>query len=134
VTGRPFPVTLSLWLVLLFTVWNGLRAGTAISWRSRLIEFSTPSRTAYQALSGALWCGVGATLSLAIVRMKTWAGVTLMGAALLYTVSYWIERSALQELRPNWPFALVLNLLVLIIILFAGKYLMREVHERRSEN
>jgi hypothetical protein len=58
----------------------------------------------------------------------------LIAAAAGYSVWYWIERLVWQEPRPNWPFAVILNLIVLGIFSVTTKSLTRETYERKNKN
>jgi hypothetical protein len=129
---RPFRATILLSLVLLFTVWNVLRAWTAFAWRNVLTEFSnTPS---YICISGLVWAGVGIWLWLSLWLNKANARTLLLASAIGYSVWIWIERLFIQKPRENWPFALIMNLFLLSFILFASGYWKREIHERKSED
>jgi hypothetical protein len=128
----PFRVTLSLLLVLFLTAWNGLRLWTAITWQKALIEFSTIPGPVYMAVSGAIWLVVGLTLSWSILREKNWAGKMLVAAAAGYSVWYWSERLIWQTQRPNWPFVVIVNLILLVFIFFTNKSLARETYERKN--
>lgn len=132
-TGRPTRVTLLQWLVLFLTAWNGLRLWTAIAWRSVLVEFAAQPAPVYAAVSGAAWMGAGSILLYGIWQRKPWATFLLLGVATGYTAWYWIERLAFQEQRPNWLFALILNLVLLAFIIFTSNSLTREAH-KRSDN
>ena len=129
-TGRPTRVTLLLWLVLLLTAWNGLRVWTAIAWRNVLVEFAAQPGPAYTIISGAAWMGAGLILLYGTWRRKPWARFLLFGIATGYTAWYWIERMVFQEQRPNWLFALILNLVVLAFIIFTSNSLTGEIHKR----
>jgi hypothetical protein len=129
-TNRPFRVTLSLWLVLLFTIWNILRVWTAIEWRAVLLEFGVLLGPVYLVISGALWFVVGVALIIGILRIITWARFVLLWRAAGYTIWYWIDRLVWQEPRPNWPFVLILNLVLLVFVIFASNSLARNSYER----
>jgi len=129
---RPFHVTILLSLVLLLTIWNALRAWTAFSWRNVLTEFS--GAPLYIGVSGLIWLGIGIWLLLSLWRQAAYARILLLASAASYAVWVWIERVFLQAPRENWPFALVINLVLLSFVLFASNYWRREVHERKPED
>src|SRR3990172_8559710 len=110
----PFRVTLLLLLVLFLTVWNGLRLWTAIAWHNVLNEFSAQPISTITAVSGAIWMMIGIILLWSIGQKKTWAAKLLLGTSAGYTVWYWSERLIWQNPHPNWPFAVIVNLVVLI--------------------
>ena len=129
---RPFHVTILLSLVLLLTIWNALRAWTAFSWRDVLTEFS--GDPLYIGVSGLIWLGIGIWLLLSLWQKKANARILLLASATSYTVWIWIERLFLQVPRENWPFALVVNLVLLSFIFFTSSYWKREAHERKLED
>jgi hypothetical protein len=131
---RPFPVTLSIWLVLILSSWNALRAWTSIAWQNILTEFSVQVPPIISAIMGAFWFIIGTIVCFGIWQKRTWSMKLLLGAAAGYTVWYWSERLIWQNPRPNTPFAVAVNLACLIIIYFALKSLSREAHERNTEN
>ena len=131
---RPFCVTLSIWLVLILTTWNGLRLWTAIAWRNVLIEFAAKPTPVISALSGAVWSVFGCILVWDFLQDKARAGKMLVWGAAGYSVWYWIERLVWQEPRPNWPFAVILNLVLLLFILYTKRSMTREAYERKNEN
>jgi len=131
---RPFPVTLTLWLVLITMAWNFLRVWTSIAWNNVLIEFSASLPPAISAVIGGIWIVTGLVIYWGIWQGKAWAGKVLFGAAAGYTVWYWSERFFFQNPRPIAIFAVIVNLGLLILIFLATKSLSREAHERKFEN
>jgi len=130
----PARVTLLLLLVLSLTTWNGLRLWTSLAWRDVLNEFSVRPSPAVTAIIGAIWVITGITLAWSILQKKAWAAKLLLGAAAGYTVWYWSERFIWQNPHPNWTFALIVNLTILVFILFNIKILSREAYEQKFEN
>lgn len=131
---RPFPVTLTLWLVLILTTWNLLRAWTSLAWSGALTEFSASLAPAVSAVIGGVWVVAGIILCWGIWQKKAWAVKLLPGAAAGYTVWYWSERFLFQNPRPNLAFAVIVNLGLLVVIFFATKSMSREAYERTIEN
>ena len=129
---QPFRVTILLTLVLLFTIWNALRAWTAFSWRNVLAEFS--GAPLYIGVSGLIWLGIGIWLLLSLWWHVAYARVLLLASATSYMIWVWIGRLFFQTPRENWPFALILNLVLLSFVLFASNFWKREAHERKSED
>jgi len=130
----PFRVTLLYWLVLTISAWNGLRLWTALAWHNVLDEFSVQPASIIIAISGAVWLITGIILLWSIWQEKAWAAKMLLGAATGYSVWYWSEHLLWQNPHPNWLFAVIVNLGLLIFILFTTRLLMREAHERKNEN
>lgn len=129
---RPFHVTILLSLVLLLTVWNALRAWTAFAWRNMLTEFS--GDPLYIGVSGLIWLGIGIWLWLSLLQEKSNARIRLLASATSYSAWIWIDRLFVQTPRENWPFALVMNLVLLSFVLFTSNYWKREAHERKPED
>jgi hypothetical protein len=130
----PFRVTLLYWLVLTISAWNGLRLWTALAWHNILNEFSAQPAPIIIAVSSAAWLCIGAILLWSIWQEKAWAAKMLLGVAAGYSVWYWSERLIWQNPHPNWLFAVIVNLGLIIFILFTTKSLTREAHERKNEN
>ena len=130
----PFRVTLLLLLVLILTTWNAIRLWTAIAWHNILNEFSAQPTSTITAISGATWMVIGIILLWSIWQKKAWAAKLLLGTAAGYSVWYWSERLIWQNPHPNWLFAVIVNLVLIVFILFTIKSLMREAHERNIEN
>ena len=128
----PFRVTLLLCLVLLFTVWNLLRIWTALSWQNTLHEFSAQPAVWVISLSGIFWALMGAVLIWSVWQRVPWAKKFLLGAVAGYMAWYWGERLIWEMPRPNWPFAVILNLVLIIFIIYTTKSLTREAYERES--
>ena len=127
--NRSFRVTLALWLVLTLTIWNLIRVWTSITWREALNEFSAQPAAAITTTSGILWTALGVLLLWSIWKKEAWAAKLLFGATAGYTIWYWSERLIWQKPHPNWPFAVIVNLVLLIFILFTTKLLSREAYE-----
>jgi len=130
----PFRVTLLYVLVLTLSAWNGLRLWTALAWRNILTEFSASPSPIVIAVSGAFWMVTGIILLWSIWQKKAWSATLLVGVAAGYTIWYWSERLIWQIPHPNWLFAVIVNLALLVFILFTAKLLTREAHERKNEN
>ena len=131
---RPFPVTLSIWLVLILASWNALRAWTSIAWQDVLTEFSVQMPPTLSAFASTLWLIIGITILMGVWQKKAWSKNLLLGAAAGYTVWVWSERLVWQNPRQNILFVVIINLACLIVIYFASKSLSREAYERNTEN
>lgn len=129
-----FRATLLQMLVLILTTLNLLRVWTALAWRNTLNEFSAQPSPAILALSGAVWALCGIVLLWGIWQRAAWAEKLLLGASAGYSVWYWTERLVWQNPHPNWLFAVIVNLAIIVFILFSKKSLTREAYERNFEN
>ncbi|MCE9647432.1 MAG: hypothetical protein K8S20_15670 [Chloroflexi bacterium] len=131
---QPFRVTLLLALVLILTAWNALRAWTAFAWQPILSEFGSRPGPGTVILISLSWLILGLLLFWSIQKGKAWAPHFLLGTTAGYSVWYWIERLVWQNPHPNWQFAVIVNLALILFILFSKKSLVREAYERKIEN
>lgn len=125
---------MALILVLSITMWNLLRAWTALAWRVALTEFAGGDLFEAAVISGAGWSLAGIFIAWALLRRKKWAGKILAGVSIAYSIWYWVARLLWQPPRPNWAFAVIVNLLTLAFVAFILKSLSREAYERNVEN
>jgi NADH:ubiquinone oxidoreductase subunit 6 (subunit J) len=100
--------------VLILTIWNLLRVWTSLAWSEVLNEFSSQPSSIIITVSGAVWM--------------------FAGIFILWSIWYWSERLIWQRPHPNWPFAVIVNLVLLGFILFTIKSLSREAYEQKNEN
>jgi hypothetical protein len=128
----PFRVTLLIWLVLTLTAWNILKLWTLLSWRPTLAEFSIQPAPAISSLSSIVWSFLGGLILFGIWQSKTWTGRLLIFTAAGYSAWYWVDRLAWQGPRPNWPFAVLLNLALMLLVISTIKPLERESYDRKS--
>ena len=131
---HPFRVTLLLGLVLILTAWNAIRLWTVIAWFNVLNEFSAYSISVISAVSSMIWMTAGLILFWSIWQKKAWTANLLLGTSAGYSVWYWSERLLWQTPHPNWLFAVIVNLVLMVFILFTKKSLTREAHERKIES
>jgi len=113
---RPFSVTIMLWMVLSLTVWSGLRLVTAIQWWPTLLEFATQPGPLYITISAGVWLASGISLLWGMWQTKAWIRYALLGAGSSFSAWYWGDRLLLQLPHVNWPFAILANSLLLIIL------------------
>ncbi len=130
----PFRVTLLIWLVLSLTAWNALRLWTSLAWRNALLEFSTRPNPMVITASSLMGIITGLILIWGIWQNKNWTVKLLLGAAVGYSVWYWTERLIWQQPRPNWLFAVIVNLVLFAFVLFCSRSLTREAYERKPQH
>jgi hypothetical protein len=126
---RTLRATLLAGLVLIVTVWNFLRLWTTIAWKQVILEFSHPSVQILTIVSGLVWGLVGLLNLAMLLRHHAKTRELLVASSLTYSIWYWVERTALQEPRPNWYFAASLNVCLILFILFTLKSLSRDPHD-----
>lgn len=117
-SSLPFRATLLTWTVLSLTVWNIFRLWTAVAWREVVGEFAPQPGPLYIGLTGALWALLGLLLLWGLAGKKSWISRLLIGSSAAYTLWYWTDRLLLQTERANWPFTLIVNLLLLVLTYF----------------
>ena len=134
---RPFGVTILLWLVLSLSVWGGLRLVTAIQWWGTLLEFAARPGPLYIAISGGVGLLSGLALLWGMWQAKAWTQYALIGVGAVFTVWYWCDRLFFQSAHTNWPFALGVTILLLILVVLSVAHphtkeflTQREKHDR----
>ncbi len=134
---RPKRISILTICVLWFTGVSGLRLGEAIYFWKTLEEYR--ASPLYICLSGGLWLIIGLTLAWGLWRGKPWSRIAVTCGIILYTFWYWVDRLVLEMPHSNWPFVLIANillLLILFILLFSQKsslFYKRDIHERQPE-
>ena len=119
---RPFSVTLLVILLLFTAISNGLRLFQAIFFWKILLEYNASS--SYIAISGGFWLLVAGFLVMGIWLRRTWAWAGTISGAAGYGLWFWFDRLVVQFPHANWPFALVITLLlagIFALILFNPK-------------
>ncbi len=136
-----FQVTLVLWLVLILTAWNIVRFATGIFWRNVLETYASFPGPIYIAATGALWALTGLFLLWSWWNRKPYMRAVLLVASGLYTAWSWADRLFVQtEMRANWPFDLLINIVLLAFVSAVVlnpknlNYFQRESYERKPEN
>lgn|GEM_PF-400482 len=137
----PWHVTLLIWLVLSLTIWHIARATTSILWRDTLEKYVPYPGPFYIGLSGAVWALTGIFLLWSILRGERWTRPALLIVSGAYAAWVWADRLWVQaQMRANWPFALVVTILLLayttVVVLHPHNriYFEREAYERESQN
>lgn len=129
---RPASLTFLVVLAFLLAAWNGLRLGTAFAFRETLAEYASRGGAVHLALSGAFWLVTGLAVAWGLWRGEAWGRTAACGAAAACFGWYWFDRLALQTSRPNWPFALAVSLLLLVLTLSILSSRKVKAHFRRD--
>jgi hypothetical protein len=136
---RPIRIYILVICILWFTGLNGLRLGEVIYFWKTLEEYRIPISPLYISLSGGLWFITGLTLAWGLLHGKAWAKMAVSCGMIGYTIWYWFDRLVLEKPHANWPFVLIANFILLLIlfsILFSRKsslFYKRDVNERQPE-
>src|SRR5215216_1399011 len=118
---RPFGVTLFLWMVLSLVAWGLLRFFAALSWWSVLSQFEARLSPWYLSITGAGWVMAGGALLWSILSRKPWTHSAVPLSTAVWLVEYWIERIFFEVSRANLPFAILVSVLLLAILLMIAK-------------
>jgi hypothetical protein len=135
---HPVRVYLLAIIFLWLAAWNGLRLGETIYFWKTLETYG--AHPLYIAISGAIWLMTGLLLAGGIWRGKTWGWVAMLVGIVGYTAWYWFDRLVIQEPPANWPFVLIVNIVILLVlftILFLPKtrrFFKRDANERKPKN
>ena len=138
--GRPFSVTLLLWLVLSLSAWGAVRLFAAFRWWNVLNEFGARLSPLYLSITGAGWIVVGGVLLWSLFSGKSWARLAIPISIVIWVMEYWVERMFFEAPRANLYFALSLSILLFIVTFSSAfnqktkRFFIRsEEHEQPSE-
>ena len=119
---RPLCATILLWSVIALTVLSGVRLATAIYWWPRLSSFTTLPTRFYLAISALFWLCMGLSIFLGLLKGVRWSLAVTGGAAILFSIWYWIDRLVLATPGANWYFSLGVTILVLICVILCVRH------------
>mgnify|MGYP006971720751 CR=1 FL=1 len=123
---RPFPVTLLAWGVLILTMFNAVRFGSAVAQWDRIVSFMERPGPIYIAVSGLIWALGWLIVFLGLWFGSRWARQITLSMAILYSIYYWIDQLIYQSevARKNLSFSLSVTIFFLtstaIILLLPG--------------
>ena len=115
---RPMPLTIMLWVYLLWILLGWLRFESALSGRDLIQNLLSPGLNLYLIAAGLTWGLVGLPVVWGLVTRSHWTPMLIRITAILYPGIYWFERLFLWQdtaAGRNWPFMLLLTLLWLIL-------------------
>jgi uncharacterized membrane protein (DUF2068 family) len=133
-TKRPVRVSILALMMLFVAVINGLRLSETIYFWKTLEEYG--AYQLYICISGGVWLITGLFLVWGLWRGKSWGRIAAIYGTACYTAWYWLDRLILQEPHSNLSFAMIINIIVLVIIFFilfshrTNQYFKRDVYER----
>jgi len=123
---RPLPVTITSVFVLCITVWNGIRAWTAVANWEPLSRFR--ANPIYIFATGILWVIVGSALIITLLKgsriphiLRVLRGRDVIPAcglvlSITYVLWYWVDRLAIQVFpATNVTFSIVVSIVGLVI-------------------
>ena len=111
-TRRPATVTTFLSLVLCLTAWNAVRLIAALFNWNLLREFAPRPGPVYILITASFWALSGFALWQALRRRRVSRPRGPFLFVLAYAVWWWADRLLFQSSDANWPFALIVTLLL----------------------
>ncbi len=138
---RPLGITIVAIIILIFTLWNGLRlAGAIFFWRT-LMAYHSVLGPIYQVLTGGIWFFSGLYALWCLWSGNRHGKLIGFTFSFVYGLWFWLDRLIVQvTIDPNWPFILSITLLLMLLItlnLFsrsASRYFQREAYESTAQN
>jgi hypothetical protein len=136
--NRPIRVDFLTIIVVWLAAWNGLRLGETIFFWNTLEKYG--AHPLYIATSAAVWLIAGLLLAWGLWAGKTWGWAAMLGGTPGFTAWYWVDRLVLQKPHGNWPFVLIVNIIVVLIILAilfsrqTRNFFKRDAYERKPQN
>ena len=117
---RPFLVTMLAVSVLILTVYNAVRFGTALAQWDALKAWTPTPGALYIASTGLIWTlGLG-SVTLALWLGRKWVRPTAALTLFLYLSYYWLDRLLFSaQPRANWQFVLGLTILYAVFAALA---------------
>lgn len=113
----PGAVKYLLALLILLALWNALRLGAAVAFWSVLDRYPMRGGPLYLAFSGAFWLGCASWTFWSVWTRRRWSRRVVIGVCSGYVLWYWFDRLLLRLPYPNWPFALMLSVVLLLVAL-----------------
>jgi hypothetical protein len=103
--------------VLTLAGFNLLRCVVSLQQREFLDSLLTV-HPLYITATGLVWAVVGLALTWGLWFGKGWSARGTQAAALLYSLYFWLDRLLVSSdgSRYNWPFAVVMNVLLVLLI------------------
>ncbi len=121
---RPFPLTIILWVTLLWILLGWLRFAAAIRSRDLILSLVSPGLDLYLIAAGLIWGLAGLPEVWGLVTRAPWTPMLIKITAVLYPGLYWFERLFLWQDGDdgsNWLFMLLLTILWLVLTFGALK-------------
>jgi hypothetical protein len=110
----PRSVTILLFFVLSITVWDGIRAWTALTNWEIISRFH--ANPFYIFATGSIWFILGTLLLLLIFKGSRHTLLFGLILSILYALWYWFDRILVQVVpAPNLPFSITVTAITLII-------------------
>lgn len=123
---RPFPVTLLASGVLILTMFNAVRFGSALAQWELILSLMRRPGPIYIAVTGLVWALAWLIVFLGLWFGSNWARPATLSIAILFSAYYWIDRLVYQSevARKNLVFSLGVTIFFLlsavIILLLPG--------------
>lgn len=115
---RPFLVTFLALGVLILTVFNAVRFGSALAQWDLILDFMPLPGPIYIAATGLIWTLGWLIVFLSLYLGWKWARQTTLTIPVFYTIYYWFDRLVFQAAveRSNTTFAIIATFLCLAFV------------------
>jgi len=115
---RPFPVTLLLLIVFLYTTWNGIRLFGSIKYWGIMIEYNAFPGPLYLAIISIVWVLVGTLCLIGLIK-KLPGSITMINiSTLLYSSWYWFDRFFFRNNLQSFWLPMLFSLITVAIMIF----------------
>ena len=112
---RPLNIKLLAFLAISLSLVNMVRVIASIKYWQTLVQYDARSGPGYSLTTGLIGAVAFFILFLGIWNHKPWAWRWTFYSAFIYSSWYWLDRLLLQYPRPNWPFALIVNTIMILV-------------------
>lgn len=116
---RVFWVRFLALIFLILSLLGWLRLEQALLNQRLLVQLGAWPGPVYIALGGAVWGLAGLPVALGLWGRRAWAGPAARLAALIFLLTYWIDRLWFSAERApvfNWPFSLGVSIAWLVLV------------------
>ena len=124
---RPFPVTLLLLIVSLYTLWNGIRIFGSIKFWEIMIEYNAFPGPLYLAIISIAWVLIGTICLFGLIKKFPWSLTMLKISTLLYSSWYWFDRFLFRNNLQSFWLPMLFSLITIAIMIFL-------LHHKKTKN
>ena len=124
---RPFPVTLLLLIVFLYTTWNGIRLFGSIKFWDIMIEYNAYPGPLYLAIISIVWIFAGALCFIGLIKQYPVTITMLKFSSLLYASWYWFDRFIFRNNHQPYWLPMIFSLIAIAIMIFL-------LHHKKTKN
>jgi hypothetical protein len=114
--NKPIGMIIIVLSFIIVALTEGLRLFEALFFWNVLAKYH--ASPFYLGITGAFWLISASTLVFGIWQKKTWGWAGTIGGIICFAGWYWIDRIFIELPHTNWPFALGMTILLLLISTF----------------